>query len=403
VIRDAAGISPTVITGRHERRAALRLVGDVTFGQESGVAVRPLSACAASPCRDVLIDMNRPWMLVAVPLAIALAWMDADPIFVFCGSLVAIVPLVSVMGVATERLAARLGPTIGGLLNSTLNNLPELIIGGVALANGLAGVVKASLTGAILANLLVSLGLALVVGGLRHGEQQFDSRRLRVSASMLMICAFCFIVPAVFSLGTPDGTRDLSFEMSIVLVAIYAINVAVALFSKAGGTGLMAEEDFADERPVATVWANLVVLVVAAAGLALVSELLSRSLEPMARRLGLSNTFSGLVLLGGIGSLGEILASIHFARQGRPSLILSATVGSSIQLVLLVAPLLVFIGRVIGQPMDLAFTSFEVVSIVLATLITRELIQDGKANWFEGILLLAIYLILAIGFFHLPE
>jgi Ca2+:H+ antiporter len=348
-------------------------------------------------------DMNRLWLLAAVPLAIGLEWYDAHPTIVFCASLTAILPLVGIMGTATEHLAAKLGPTIGGLLNSTLNNLPELIIGGVALAHGLTGVVKASLTGAIIANLLVSLGLALIVGGVRHGEQQFESRRLRVSASMLMICAFGFIVPAVFNLGTPDGTRDLSLEMSFLLVALYGINVAVTLFSTSGGTGLTVDESFDDEHPGASMWASLVTLVVAAGFLALMSELLSNALEPTARQLGLSNTFSGLVLLGGIGSIGEILASCHFARQGRPTLVLSATVGSSIQLMLLVAPLLVIAGQFLGQPMDLAFTSFEVVAIVLATMITRELIQDGKANWFEGVLLLAVYTILAIGFFHLPE
>lgn len=347
--------------------------------------------------------MHRLWLLAAVPLAIGLDWSDAHPMIVFCASLAAIIPLVGIMGSATEQLAARLGPTIGGLLNSTLNNLPELIIGGVALSHGLVGVVKASLTGAILANLLVSLGLALIAGGLRHGEQQFDSKRLRVSASMLMICAFGFIVPAVFTLGTPEGTRDLSLEMSVVLVALYAINVAVTLFSTHGGTGLMVDEAFEHEPAGSSAWASLATLVVAAGFLGLMSELLSNSLEPTARQLGFSNTFSGLVLLGGIGSIGEILASSHFARQGRPSLVLSTTVGSSIQLMLLVAPLLVFGGRVLGQPMDLAFTSFEVVGIVLATLVTRELIQDGKANWFEGVLLLAVYLILAIGFFHLPD
>lgn len=347
--------------------------------------------------------MHQRWLLAAVPLAIGLEWGDAPPMLVFCASLTAIIPLVGIMGTATEHLAAKLGPTIGGLLNSTLNNLPELIIGGVALSHGLAGVVKASLTGAILANLLVSLGLALISGGLRHGEQQFDSRRLKVSASMLMICAFGFIVPAVFNLGTPDGTRDLSLEMSVVLVAIYAINVAVTLFSTSGGTGMMVDESFEHESAGASAWASLATLVVAAGFLGFMSELLSEALEPTARQLGFSNTFSGLVLLGGIGSIGEILASSHFARQGRPSLVLSATVGSSIQLMLLVAPLLVFGGRFLGQPMDLAFSSFEVVGIVLATLITRELIQDGKANWFEGALLLAVYLILAIGFFHLPD
>jgi len=341
--------------------------------------------------------------LLTVSIAVALAWFEAHPTLVFLASLTAIVPLVGVMGRTTEHLAAKLGPTIGGLLNSTLNNLPELIIGGVALSNGLTAVVKASLTGAILANLLVSLGVALIAGGLKFGEQKFDPKRLRVSGSMLMICAFCFIVPAAFSLGTPEGTRDLSLEMSFVLVAIYCLNVLVAVVSGGGGTGLPTDEAIPDEHPEESVWWGVGVLLVAAAMLGLVTELLSHALEPTAKYFGLSNTFSGLVLLGGVGSLGEILSGYHFARQGRPSLVLSATVGSTIQLVLLVAPLLVFTGRLLNQPMDLAFTSFEVVGIVLATLIARELIEDGKATWFEGCLLLGIYLILAIGFFHLPE
>lgn len=343
------------------------------------------------------------FLLAAVPLAVGLAWQEAPPPAVFVAALVSIVPLVGLIGDSTERLAARLGPTLGGLLNSTLNNLPELIIGGVALTNGLAAVVKASLTGAILANLLLSLGVALVVGGIRHGEQRFDPKRLAVSASMLMICAFCFIVPAMFSIGTPEGTRDLSFEMSFVLIGMYVMNVVVTMIGGEGGTSLPDDEGFALEHASTPVWRSLTTLVASAAALGMVTEVLCHALEPTARGLGLSNTFSGLVLLGGVGSLGEVLSGIHFARRGKPSLVLAATVGSTIQLVLLVAPLLVFAGQLLGQPMDLAFTAFEVVAIVLATIITRELIIDGKATWFEGFLLLGVYLILAIGFFHLPE
>jgi Ca2+:H+ antiporter len=347
--------------------------------------------------------MSSRWLIAAVPVAFGLAWQDAPPSAVFAAALVSIVPLVSLIGGATERLAGRLGPTLGGLFNSTLNNLPELIIGGVALANGLAPVVKASLTGAILANLLLSLGIALIAGGLHHGEQIFDPRRLAVNGSMLMICAFCFIVPAMFSIGTPEGTRDLSFEMSFVLIGMYALNVAVTLFGNAGGTNFPTNHSVDGAHAVAPVWRSLLVLVTAAGCLGAVTEVLSHALEPTARQLGLSSTFSGLVLLGGVGSLGEVLSGYHFARRGKPSLVLAATVGSTIQLVLLVAPLLVFAGRLMGQPMDLAFTGFEVVAIVLATIITRELIADGKATWFEGFLLLGVYLILAIGFYHLPD
>lgn len=347
--------------------------------------------------------MTNRLLLAAVPAAFGLAWYGASPLIVFFVALAAVVPLVGLIGNATESLAARLGPTAGGLLNSTLNNLPELVIGGVALSNGLVGVVKASLTGAILANLLVSLGVALIAGGLHHGEQKFDPRRLAVTGSMLMICAFCFIVPAMFNLGTPEGTRDLSLEMSFVLIAMYALNVVVTMAGGAGGTSLPDHEQMDDELPGVPVWRSLVTLVAGAATLGVITEILSHALEPTAQRLGLSKTFSGLVLLGGAGSLGEILSGFHFARRGRPSLVLAATVGSTVQLVLLVAPTLVFLGRVLGQPMDLAFTGFEVVAIVLATVITRELIQEGKSNWFEGFLLLGVYAILAIGFFHLPE
>lgn len=346
--------------------------------------------------------MNGRWLLLAIPLAFFLAWRDAPAPAVFAAALVSIIPLVELIGNATERIASRLGPTIGGLFNSTLNNLPELIIGGVALSNGLAEVVKASLTGAILANLLVSLGVALIAGGLRHGEQRFDPRRLAVNGSMLMICAFCFIVPAMFSIGTPDGTRDLSFEMSFVLIGMYFLNVVVTLFGGDGGTSLPEDHAFESTDAATPIWQSLTMLVVAAALLGIVTEILSHALEPTAERLGLSKTFSGLVLLGGVGSLGEVLSGFHFARRGKPSLVLAASVGSTIQLVLLVAPLLVFTGQFLEQPMDLAFTAFEVVAIVLATVIARELIADGTANWFEGFLLLGVYLILAIGFYHLP-
>jgi Ca2+:H+ antiporter len=347
--------------------------------------------------------MTERWLLVAVPVAIALNWMEGPEMAVCAAALLAIVALVSLMGDATEHLAARQGAVAGGLVNSTLNNLPELIIGGVALANGLPGVVKASLTGAILANLLVSLGVALMAGGLREGVRRHDRRRLNVSASMLMICAFCFIVPAAFSLGVPEGTRGLSVEMSVVLLGMYVVNLLVTVIAPGAETGLPTGERLEEGAAERNVWGSIGLLALSAALLAMVSEALSDSIVPTARRLGLSDTFSGIVLLGGVGSLGEILASFRFARQGRAALVLSATVGTTIQIVLLVAPLLVFAGMVLGQPMDLAFTSFEVVAIVLATVITRELIQDGRANWFEGCLLLGVYLILAIGFFHLPD
>ena len=343
------------------------------------------------------------WLLLSVPAILALRWIDGDPLLVFGLSLVAIVPLVETMGDATERLAVRLGPTIGGLLNSTLSNAPELIIGGVALANGLAPVVKASLTGSILVNLLVGLGCALVIGGVKFGVRRFDRNRLRSSAAMLLLCAACLIVPAVFRFSSPESNRGLSTEIAVVLLLVYVINVLATLFGR-GREGIGPDEVLPDEPPhEGGVGITLGRLALSAVALAFVSDALSESLQPTARQLGLSDIFSGVVLLGGVGGIGEVLAAARFARSGRQELVLAVTVGSTIQLVLLVAPLLVLTGRVLGEPMNLAFSGFEVVAIVIAVFVARELIDDGKVSWMEGVLLLATYAIFALAFYHLPD
>ncbi|NDH94484.1 MAG: calcium/proton exchanger [Planctomycetia bacterium] len=345
--------------------------------------------------------MKTRWLMPIVFVAIGLQFFGGQPLAVFVASLVAIVPLVELMGTATERLARRLGAVVGGLLNSTLSNAPELIIGMAALHNGLGRVVKASLTGSIMVNLLVGLGCALVVGGLKFGPRPFDRKRLRAAGLMLMMCGLCFIVPAVFRIGTPEGTRDLSLELSVILLALYAGNVLVNIFGHQDES-LTPEADVGEGQPTASV-RSLGALAIAAVLLAFVSDALSESLSPTAKSLGLSDTFSGIVLLGGVGGIGEVLTAIRFARQGKQELVMAATVGSTIQMVLLVAPLLVFTGVVIGEPMNLAFSVFEVVAIVLAIVIAREIMNAGQANWMEGLVLLATYLILAIGFYHLPD
>lgn len=347
--------------------------------------------------------MKQLWPILGVMLAVGIEVFHGPSIVVFVISILSIFLLVGVLGVATEKLAGKLGQTVGGLLNASLSNLPELIIGTVALVNGYSTVAKASITGSILANLLLGLGLAIVVGDIRHGNLRFESAHLRSSSSMLMLCSFCFIVPAVFNLGTPDGTRDLSLEMSLVLLAVYFVNVFGTIFSKRKEGHGLEDGEIRDEHPGESIVQVSLVMLVAAIGLGFASETMANALEPTSELLGLSETFSGLIFLGAVGSLGEIISGTRFARKGQSGLLLASTMGTTIQIVLVVAPLLVIIGRFIGQPMDLAFTSFEVVSIVLASVITRELVQDGKANCFEGVLLIATYIIIAIGYFHLPD
>ena len=351
---------------------------------------------------DILSGMNQRLLIVLVPLSFVLHAIEADPRAVFLVSLFAIVPLVEVMGIATERLSNRLGSVIGGLLNSTLSNAPELIIGIVALRNGLGRVVKASLTGSIMVNLLVGLGCALVIGGLKYGVHSFDRRQLRSSGLMLVMCGFCFIVPAVFRIGTHQGTRDLSLELSIILLAIYVGNVMITIFD-----GRRTSQDTTMQvvgaKEAYSAGRSLVILGLSGIALAGVSEAVTDSLIPATRTLGFSDTFSGIVLLGGVGGIGEVLTAIRFARQGKQELVMAATVGSTIQMVLFVAPMLVFTGLFVGESMNLSFSMFEVVSIVLAIIISREIINAGKATWIEGLMLLATYLILAIGFYHLPD
>jgi Ca2+:H+ antiporter len=342
------------------------------------------------------------WLLLCVPATVLLHWSDAAPSLVFTTALVAILPLVDLMGGATERLASRLGPTIGGLLNATLANAPELIIGLAGLTNGLGAVVKASLTGSILVNLLVGLGCALVIGGVKYGTRRFDREHLRINASMLLLCSFCFIVPAVFQAGVPETSRELSREIAIVLLLVYVVNLIATFFSQRFAA--VAPTHMADEGNVEVSLARtLLQLGLAAAALAVVSDILTESLQPMAQTLGFSDVFSGVVLLGGVGGCGEILTAIRFARSGRQELVLAVTVGSTIQMVLLVAPLLVLLGPLVGEPMDLAFSTIEVVAIVIAVVVARELITDGKVTWMEGVLLLATYAIFAFAFYHVPD
>ena len=341
------------------------------------------------------------WLLLCVPLTVLLHWSDAAPSLVFATALIAILPLVDLMAGATERLAGRLGPSVGGLLNATLANAPELIIGLAGLTNGLGSVVKASLTGSILVNLLVGLGCALVIGGVKFGTRRFDREHLRTNASMLLLCSFCFIVPAVFQVGVPEASRELSREIAIVLLLVYVINLIGLFFNHRATAAASPMPDEETKRvPLAR---TLLQLGLAAAALALVSDILTESLQPMAKSLGLSDVFSGVVLLGGVGGCGEILTAIRFARSGRQELVLSVTVGSTIQMVLLVAPLLVLLGPLVGEPLDLAFSTIEVVAIVIAVVVTRELITDGKVTWMEGVLLLATYAIFAFAFYHIPD
>jgi Ca2+:H+ antiporter len=347
-------------------------------------------------------------MLICIPLALVARWLGFPPLLVFGLAAVSVMPLAELMGEATEVFARRFGPTVGGLLNATLGIAPEVIICILGLRNGLHEVVKASITGSILANLLLGLGLAMVIGGRRHGFQSFDKLHAGLNAGLLVLASIGLIVPAVFHHISSVHDERFSIETALVLLVVYGLSV---WFTLKGGqqqwetpqAELNAESARLPHTPHWSQGKALGILAAATCTLALVSEVLTASLEPAAHALGLSATFSGVVLLAIVGNAGEILNAVRFAREDQMDVAFSIAVGAGIQIALMVAPLLVLVSLLMGRPMNLVFTPFEVISVVIAVIITARLTSDGKCHWMEGVLLLGVYAILALAFFDLPD
>jgi Ca2+:H+ antiporter len=363
--------------------------------------------------RDLSLKLN--WLLLFIPVAIALDWYGVNPILVFLASALAIVPLAGLMGDATEALAEYLGPTLGGLLNATLGNAPEIIISLFALRRGLIGIVKSSLTGSIIGNLLFGLGLSMFAGGIAVKKQSFDPLAARINGALLVLASFGLIIPAIYKkvpLTGGEHPRHLSLEISAILFFVYLASLLFTLVTRkpvVGKAGVKAEKAETGapttDIEVEVHWGRnkaLLILVSVTIGLAIVSEVLTGALEPAARSLGLTPVFAGVFLLAIVGNAAELLNAVRFARKDKMDLAIGVTVGASTQVALLVAPVLVFSGFLLGQEMDLLFTQYEMWAVVLAVFITRTLIYDGESTWLEGLMLIAIYLMLGIGFFHLP-
>jgi len=355
--------------------------------------------------------MRLNYLLVFIPIAIGLRLVHANPLWVFVAAALAIVPLASLMGEATESLACYLGPTIGGLLNASLGNAPEVIISMLALKNGLTDVVKASITGSILGNLLLSLGLSMLFGGVKRTKQTFNRAEASTCASMLLVAVSALIVPAVFHRATREmtttETRDLSLWVAAVLFIVYLTSLAFTLVThkRLFQSEQSDVEEAGETIDAAHVWSKgtaIGVLAAVTVVLAIVSEMLTDALEPASEALHLNPIFSGLILLAMVGNFAETLNAVRFARRDQMGLAFGIATSASTQVALLVAPLLVFVSYLLGDPLDLRFTTFEVVGVTLAVLIVGRVAADGECNWFEGVMLLGVYCILAIGFYFLP-
>jgi Ca2+:H+ antiporter len=342
-------------------------------------------------------------LLIAIPVSVALPLAHAPPVVVFAAACLAVLPLASYMGEATEHLASRTGPTVGGLLNATFGNAAELIIAVAALRAGLVELVKASITGSILGNLLLIMGLSLLAGGLKRPEIRFNRTTAGMSSAMLALAVIGLVFPGLFHAAHPESAaRASELRMSEWVALILMVTYGCSLvFTMRTHKCLFGGDPHPIEAPAWSAGRALVVLGVATAGIAVESEILVHATETVTATLGLSQAFLGLVLVPIIGNAAEHAAAVMFARRGQIDLALQIALGSSTQIALLTAPLLVFVGLVLGAGMDLVFRPFEVIALGLATVVAAILTLDGESHWFEGVQLLAVYAMVGVAAFFI--
>ena len=342
--------------------------------------------------------------LVASITAIVLDFgLNAEATVVFVAAAVAILGLAWVVGLSTERLGSLTGPQVGGILNATFGNIAELIIAFFALQAGLIEVVKASLTGSIIGNLLLVLGASVLVGGLRHGVQRFSATIAGSNATLLALALIGLFVPAVFAFTTSEPTQESITEESVLVAIVLMVGYALSLvfqFTNPHRTLGGAGEPEGHAGPAWSGTVAVVVLLLAAALLAVLSEILVGSIEPFIESFGLSAFFVGVVVIPTIGNLAEHFVAVQLAAKDKMEFAMAVCYGSSLQVALFVAPVLVLLGVLLGQPMDLVFTPLEVAAVAAAVGISTLIAFDGESNWLEGALLVLVYLILAVSFFE---
>ena len=345
------------------------------------------------------------WLLIFVPVTIGFEVFAPERyLLIFIASALAILPLARWMGDATEQLATYFGEGVGGLLNATFGNAAELIIALAALRAGLYDVVKASIVGSIIGNVLLVLGAAMLAGGLRHQEQRFNAVAARSQATMLVLAAIALMLPAYFqsTVGrTTQGLDRLSVSISIVLLLAYLLSLTFALVTH---RSLFAGSHVPDEGKAQPSKARAIsVLAGTTVGIAWMSEILVGTIEPATHQLGLSKVFVGVFVVAVMGNAVEHATAIFAAMKDRMDLSLSIAIGSSVQIALFVAPVLVLASLFLGpMPMDFAFPAGLVLLVLVSVLITAQVANDGRSDWLEGTQLLTIYLVLGLTLFFVP-
>jgi Ca2+:H+ antiporter len=343
-------------------------------------------------------------LLIFLPVALLAHFSGISEIFVFAASALAIIPLAKILGEATEVLAEKTGPRVGGLLNATFGNAAELIITLAAIRAGQMQLVLASLTGSILGNLLMVLGFAMFLGGLKNGRQLFDRRNVDTDATMTVLALIAMSVPSLFSLYIPDAL--LVEEMSLTTAGTMLIlDMLFIVYTLRSCTSDKCDAVTVREALPVHSWSigkASTVMGLSMVGIVLMSELLVASVEAVTAILGLTPFFVGIIIVPIIGNVAEHLVAVQAARQNKMDLSLSIALGSSLQIALFVTPVLVFTSLLFGSPLTLQFNQLELIALTAASMISALVSLDGESNWLEGAMLLAVYGILGLAFFFLP-
>jgi Ca2+:H+ antiporter len=352
-------------------------------------------------------------LLVFIPISIGAEFFDWGTITIFITSGLAIVPLAVWLSIATEQVAIATEPSVGAVLSALFGNATDLIITLVALKEGLVGIVKASITGAILSNLLLAMGLAVLLGGLRYKEQKFQPIVARVNGSAMTLAVIALVLPTMViytSTGVPPvAIRNLSLTVAVVLIVFYGLTLIFSLKTHnylyevkivESQTSQNSGDESTPHKPNIFLW--IAVLIACTVAVAFESEIFVGVVEEATKGLGLTSLFTGVILVPLIASAAEYVTTISLALKNNMDLAVSVAMGSSLLVALLVAPILVLVGIAIGQPMDLNFNPFEVVAVAIAVIVTNFISLDGRSNWLEGGLLLATYIILGAAFYFHP-
>jgi Ca2+:H+ antiporter len=350
-------------------------------------------------------------LLIFAPIAAGLEFAHADHLILFVVSAIALIPLAKLIGDSTEHLATHYGPTAGSLLNVTFGNAAEIIIAVVAISAGLLDLVKASITGAIIGNILLILGLSVIAGGFRYKEQTFSRENIGVQSSMLFLAIIGLAVPTILAstilspLENQGQVQLLSDALAFILMVVYILGIVFTFIThKHLFTPPETAEDIQESH--GTHWSkkkSFLFLAASMAGVIVVSEILVASVETTGEELGFGQLFVGAIIVGIVGNAAEHSSAILLARKGKMELSIGIAAGSGTQIALFVVPILVFAGIAMGQPFTLVFTLLELATIFLAAIILNLIVHDGRSNWFEGVMLTAVYIIIAIAFFFVAD